>query len=172
MSYRELLLGCGNRRTKMLGPTGSIGWQNLTTLDFDTACKPDVLHYLGGRDELPFAADTFDELHAYEVLEHIGRQGDWRGFFREFSDYWRVLKPNGGLFGTCPDVSSRWAWGDPGHTRIIGPEQLTFLSQAQYAAQVGKTPMTDYRNVYKADFEFIRCERHGELNYFGLRAIK
>ena len=171
MSYRELLLGCGNRRLKQVHPPGRSEWSALTTLDCDPDCNPDVLHDLN-LQPLPFEADTFDELHAYEVLEHVGRQGDWQGFFREFSEYWRILKPDGVLFGSCPDVTSRWAWGDPGHTRIIGPECLTFLSQAQYAAQVGKTPMTDYRAIYKADMELVASHRQGELYYFGLRAIK
>jgi SAM-dependent methyltransferase len=169
--YSELLIGAGNRRLKHLHQPGHAEWSELTTLDFDQDCKPDVYWNLEDLP-LPFAADSFDEIHAYEVLEHIGRQGDWRGFFAEFSEYWRILKPGGVLFGSCPNVTSRWAWGDPGHTRIIGAEQLTFLSQAQYTAQVGKTPMTDYRSVYKADFEHVISQLHGELYYFGLRAVK
>ena len=171
MPYRELLIGAGSRRAKSIHLTEHPTFENVTTLDVDPLCKPDVLWDLN-IGPLPFEPDTFDEIHAYEVLEHIGTQGDWRGFFAEFSDYWRILKPRGMLFGTCPDATSRWAWGDPGHTRIIGPECLTFLSQAQYVAQVGKTPMTDYRNVYKADFELEISQANSGTHHFGLRAIK
>ena len=174
MPYRELLLGAGNRRLKHVYPQGGPQtFVNVTTLDIDPDCKPDLLWDLN-QLPLPVLSNSFDEIHAYEVLEHLGTQGDWRGFFAEFAEYWRILKPSGILFGSCPDVTSRWAWGDPGHTRIIGPECLTFLSQAHYAAHVGKTPMTDYRSIYKADFELIcnQIDEGTKTFFFGLRAIK
>src|ERR1700676_2559205 len=162
MPYRELLIGAGSRRVKLIHPNEHPTFENATTLDIDPLFMPEVLWDLN-HHPLPFEPNTFDEIHAYEVLEHIGQQGDWYGFLAEFSDYWRILKPRGMLFGTCPDVTSRWAWGDPGHTRIVGPECLTFLSQRQYKAQVGKTPMTDYRHVYQADFELEISQTDGAL---------
>jgi SAM-dependent methyltransferase len=66
---------------------------------------------------LPFDDNTFDEIHAYEVLEHIGKQGDWMRILREWSEWWRILKPGGHLYASSPLWSSEWAWGDPGHTQ-------------------------------------------------------
>lgn len=148
----ELLIGAGSRRHKHLTWGGRAEWSGLLTLDINPDHKPDVVHDLTVLP-LPFADNTFDEIHAYEVLEHIGQQGDWRFFFAQFSEFWRILKPGGVLLGTSPASDSNWAWGDPGHTRVISLEAFTFLVQPQYTAQVGVTPMTDYRFVYKADFE-------------------
>lgn len=171
MDRRELLIGCGNQRVKLIKDPAFADFVNVTTLDIDPNAKPDVLHDLEDLP-LPFDDDTFDEIHAYEVLEHTGRQGDWRFFFAQFSEFWRILKPNGFLAGTSPAWNNQWAWGDPGHTRIIGLEQLTFLSQAEYKKQVGKTHMTDYRHVYKADFHIEHAGQHGVSIEYGLRAIK
>jgi hypothetical protein len=71
-----------------------------------------------------------------------------------------MLKPDGLFFATCPAASSPWAWGDPSHTRIIGPECLVFLSQPNYA-QVGISPMSDFRFVYRADFDLIHSQTVG-----------
>ena len=105
------------------------------------------------------------------MLEHTGQQGDWRFFFAQFSEFWRILKPDGLLCATCPSVTSRWAWGDPGHTRVIQPETLIFLQQPQYA-QAGITALTDYRAVYQADYDLVFSQDNGETFKFALRAIK
>ena len=83
----------------------------------------------------------------------------------------RALKPGGHLLATVPHHTSVWAWGDPSHTRIITPEQLVFLRQSSYD-QVGKTSMSDFRNIYKADFETIFSEEDPESFMFILKAIK
>jgi len=153
---RELLLGSGNRREKRIWlKDDTAEWQNLTTLDIDIRCEPHVIFDLDKLpgESLPFPDNWFDEIHAYDVLEHFGRQGDWRAFLGAFQEFWRVMKPEGYFFIQCPHWESSWAWGDPGHTRIISQESLMFLSQRQYREQVGKTPMTDYRFFYSADFE-------------------
>ena len=147
----ELLLGCGSSRVKQLSYGGRAEWSALTTLDHNADHAPDVVHDLESFP-LPFADDTFDECHAYCVLEHLGRQGDWRFFFAQWSDFWRVLKPGGVFCGIVPHPSSPWAWGDPSHTRVIPPQSIAFLDQAQYTEQVGRTAMSDFRVCYKADF--------------------
>lgn len=167
----ELLIGCGNSREKILYVNGEKSWSNLTTLDFYKECNPDVVWDLN-QIPLPFLSNSFDEIHAYEVLEHTGRQGDWEFFFAQFSDFWRILKPDGILFAKCPSLRSRWAWGDPSHTRILQPENLLFLSQDEYAARVGVTPMSDFRRIYKADFKTLHSAEDGETFMFALQAIK
>ena len=170
MSRSELLIGCGKRRSKTLYLTemGS-EWSNLTTLDVMDTHHPDVVHDLE-RLPLPFQDNAFDEIHAYEVLEHTGQQGDWRFFFAQFSEFWRILKPGGVLAGTSPG-GGPWLWGDPGHTRVISRECLGFLDQMVYA-QIGVTSMTDYRSVYQADFESLFMDVKDNSFGYILRAHK
>ena len=168
----ELLLGCGNDRSKrVVFDEISEGWTDLVTLDMDPSCKPDIVHDM---DEipLPFDDDMFHEIHAYEVLEHTGFQGDWRFFFNQFSDFWRILKPGGYLIGTVPMWHNVWAWADPGHRRVIAPETFVFLSQREYQSQVGVTKMTDYRDYYEADFDLIAKDESESTFGFVLQAVK
>ena len=151
---RELLIGAGNKRQKKLGKGGDFRFHDLVTLDIDPDCGPDVLWDLNDRP-LPFADSEFDEIHAYEVLEHVGRQGDWRGFFAEFAEYWRILVPGGLLIASVPAWDSVWAWGDPGHTRVISTACITFLDADEYRDQVGVTSMTDYRAVWPHSFRLV-----------------
>jgi SAM-dependent methyltransferase len=167
----QLLIGCGSSRRRIVQQPGqSDVFDDVTTMDSNPAHHPDVVWDLNTRP-LPFADDSFDEIHAYEVLEHVGRQGDYLGFFAEFSDYWRILKPGGWLCGTVPMWNSKWAWGDPGHTRVFCRDTFTFLEQPTYA-QVGTTVITDYRQVYRADFDFTFCREQGDSLAFVLRAVK
>lgn len=172
MSYRELLLGSGNHHAKRV-KHGNIEkeWQNLTRLDIDPDCKPDVLWDLNVLP-YPFEDNSFDEIHAYHVLEHFGTQGDWKGFFAQFTELHRILKPDGILCGLVPMWDSPWAWADPGHTRVITRGTLAFLSQKIYDDEVGKTTLTDYRHIYKADFSLVG-ENEAEHEYgFIIKAIK
>jgi SAM-dependent methyltransferase len=166
----ELLIGCGNRRDKRHSVT-TPDWQNLTTMDHDPNCGADIVHNL---DETPWplADDSFDEVHAYEVLEHLGRQGDYRAFFAHFGEIYRVLKPGGVLVATVPKWDNVWAWADPSHTRVIAPETLVFLDQTEYANQVGVTAMTDFRWLWRGDFEQIAEREAGNSYVFALMAHK
>jgi SAM-dependent methyltransferase len=166
----ELLIGCGSDHRKRMTADKWHFFDNLTTLDYNEDHKPDVVWDLMNLP-LPFEDHKFDEIHAYEVLEHLGQQGDYKLFFAQFSEFWRLLKPKGYFFATCPSRNSVWALGDPSHTRIIQLEQLVFLSQEQYRIQVGKTPMSDFRNIYKADFETVFQEDDGETIRFVLQAV-
>jgi SAM-dependent methyltransferase len=168
---RELLIGCGHERLKLCALPDRKEWSDLITLDNREDCHPDVVHDL----EIlpyPFQTNEFDEIHAYCVLEHMGRQGDYRFFFAQFSEFWRILKPNGLIFGICPKPNSRWAWGDPSHTRIISPDSLSFLEQKRYA-EVGSTTMSDFRSIYHADFELGYWTDYDEDRFaFTLVALK
>lgn len=166
----ELLIGCGNSRAKKL-TLDSLEWDGLVTMDHDPNCGADVLHDL---DEYPwpFEANQFDAAHAYCVIEHLGRQGDYRAFFALFGEIWRVLRPGGLFYAICPSRKSPWAWGDPSHTRIIQPESLVFLDQSEYERQVGVTAMTDFRWLWSGDLRTVAAEDEGSDFKFVLRAVK
>lgn len=131
-------------------------------------------------DDLPMDAWTFkesifDEIHAYEVLEHLGSQGDAPTFFSDFSQIWRILKPGGHLLATVPSRFSPWLWGDPSHRRAILPESLVFLDQAEYVRQLDgstKTAMSDFRYLYKADFKILHAQDDRTTFTFVLEAVK
>lgn len=149
--YSELLIGCGHRRKKFFTLNNDdLNFKNLTTIDINPDCNPDFVHDLNVYP-WPVEDNAFDEVHAIEVLEHLGTQGDFKAFFKCFEEIYRVLKPGGKLYASSPSEGSIWLWGDPGHTRVISPASLVFLSQAEYEAQIGKTPMSDYRHWYKGD---------------------
>ena len=168
---KELLIGCGSRPVKALHVGGNSEWSNLTTLDINPDHKPTVVWDLENLP-LPFPDETFDEIHAYEVLEHTGRQGDYKFFFAQFNDFWRMLKPNGYFMGSVPNYTSIWQWSDPSHTRVISIATLTFLSQRQYEEQVGVTTMTDFRYIYHGNFEMAGAQETDHSLYFILRVIK
>ena len=167
---KELLIGCGSMRDKRMTCDGTTEWAALTTLDYNPTHNPDHVWDLN-IGTLPFNDNTFDEIHAYEVLEHTGAQGDYKFFFKQFADFWRVLKPNGHFLATCPSRHSPWAYGDPSHTRILQKEQLIFLNQDEYS-QVGSTSMSDFRSIYTANFQIIMVDENDEYFRFILKAVK
>ena len=167
--YTELLLGSGSRSRKdLLLPGMSAEFSHLIRLDQNKDHKPDVIWDLR-QHPLPFADNSFDEIHAYQVLEHLAQQGDYEFFFAEFSEYWRILKPDALLLASVPARDSIWAWANPANKRIIQPETLQFLDQDEYEGHVGITPMSDFRYLYKAHFKTIYSQVRNGIFYFALR---
>ncbi len=137
-------MGCGTRDLPELEHHVVIG------LDIDKNLNPDVVWDLN-KHPLPFKDEEFDQIRAYDVLEHLGSQGDYKFFCSEFNEYWRILKPGGIFYGSVPHESSEWLFGDPGHTRVFDVHCLAYLVQDNYK-QCGATQMTDYRHLYKGNF--------------------
>ena len=146
-----LMLGCGFAPPARLivppGPplTEPIEW---TRLDINPECKPDAvfdLEITNGGGHLPFPPMSFHEIHAYQTMEHFGRQGDFIGLFATMRAFWRVLKPGGLFVGSTPALHSMWLWGDPGHTRVICQGTFVFLTRELYENGLGSTSATDYR---------------------------
>lgn len=167
--YTELLIGCGRNRAKQLDPEGENKWHNLYTLDIDESLAPDFVHDLEVFP-YPFADNSFNEVHAYEVLEHTGKQGDWKFFFAQFDELWRILKPGGYFMCSVPMWDSMWAWADPGHKRVISQGSLVFLDRKNY--DVEGSPIADYRGAFKSDWKVEGVQETDERFYFVLKAMK
>jgi len=126
--------------------------EDITTLDINPDRDPDIIWDLN-QHPLPFDDESFDQIFAFETLEHLGSLGDYRFFFKEFEEYWRILKKDGLFIASVPTMKSPWAFGDPGHTRYISKEMLGFLNQKSYENAGPTNPISDYRFCYKANFE-------------------
>lgn len=200
IDHEFILWGCGNRRLRMLRPErlsddpsysydqkDPLTWpfqpsehwpKRPYAIDGSPECGADSVQGLDSTEDhimdsnfRRIEGSTVKEIHAYEVLEHMGDQGDHILLFAQFSEFWRVLRPGGFLCATVPWWQSKWAWGDPGHRRVIQPETLGFLDQTSYA-NVGKGPLSDYRGVYGADFRCRFAFTDSETFAFILQAVK
>ena len=77
----ELLVGAGSNRERRISVNGRNEWADLVTIDYNKDHKPNIVWDLNQRP-LPFDDNQVDEIHAYEVLEHLGNgQGDWQSWF-------------------------------------------------------------------------------------------
>jgi SAM-dependent methyltransferase len=175
--FRTLLLGCGYQRRRLLGENpaedaDALPWKGLVTVDIDPACNPDFVCDLN-LTPWRFKDNSFDEIHAYEVLEYIGKQGNVHTFFDTFNEIYRILKPNGLLFATTASKFNNWLWADPGRRRAILPESLTFLDRKRWN-KVAKTghSISDYRAFSHCDYEILAADDNHVFNIFCLQAIK
>ena len=170
---KQLILGAGKYPKPRIYFPGREEYEDAVKLDINPDNNPDVLWDLNNRP-LPFEDNEFDEIHAYDVLEHVGKQGDFISFFEEFAEYYRIIKDQGDFLITSPLWDGRWAWGDPGHTRIISKELFSYLDKDKYEGS-GDTAMSDYRKWLKCDFKFITDLTKRDDSYTGayvLRAYK
>lgn len=170
---RSLLIGCGTNHTKQVQYDGKAEWTGpLVKVDMNPNCGADVVLDMDtlfkwhpdsadmGAGRLPFQDDTFDEIGCYNAMEHWGRQGDWRQWFTECSEYHRILKPGGTMSILVPIGPD--ALADPGHTRFFDQNYFGFLSQAFYTKnEVLKSCFTDYRWYWKKDFEVLYMQEVG-----------
>jgi SAM-dependent methyltransferase len=189
--YRELLIGCGRSRVKqyMAHPTHPRSWRHSrgpVTLDINRRVKPDIVCDLNGSppwwgqafgEGMPelLKSDSWDEIHAYQVLEHLGQQGDAHALLGQFQELWRLLRNGGYLVASVPSRSSPWLWGDPSHRRVIYPETLVFLDQSEYIRQCDgphPTAMSDFRDIYSGDFRLIDQQDNRADFVFVLQAVK
>lgn len=158
---QALLLGCGHDHRRRVLLESQQGECELVKLDMSPHVGADVVWDMN-QLPLPFADEAFDEIHAYDTLEHWGGPpGNWRFFFDEFTEYWRILKPGGTIAAVVPIGVDRYA--DPGHCRFFSATWFAFLSktQAEHNARQG-TQMTDYRCYYQRDFDILRIETQGD----------
>ena len=171
---RSLLIGCGNNHAKQVQYAGIADWTgDLTTVDMNPNCGADLVFDMDriplsqhpddccSAIRLPFDDNTFDEIGAYNCMEHWGRQGDWRGWFVEMAEYHRILKP-GGLMSILVPIGPD-ALADPGHTRFFQQNYFGFLSQTFYTQnKLLGSCFTDYRWFWKLNFDVLYMQEHGE----------
>lgn len=122
-------------------------------VDIQPANNPTVVWDLN-KFPWPFEDGEFDQVHAYEVLEHLGEMGDPVSFFALWREIWRVLRPGGLLVATVPWWDGPWAWADPGHVRVYSANLLTYLCREWIDEQLGRTSITNYPTLWPKPYTF------------------
>lgn len=162
MKKKYLLLGCGDVLTKRIkfpastdpeyphqgSPEADFSKGEVTTVDMSPRINADIKADL---NILPYdwaADEAYDEIHAYEILEHTGSQGDAEFFFGQFNEFWRMLKPNGFMMISVPMWDVEIAFGVPDHKRVMPAGLFGFLTK-EYYENVGKPGFGDYRHLLK-----------------------
>jgi SAM-dependent methyltransferase len=102
MSAMRLNIGCGQKRL-----------ENAVNLDISRGVGADVVHDLNNTP-WPFAADSFDEVHAYDVLEHV------HDVVRALEEIHRISRRGAVLHATVPHFSSANAFTDVTHRHWFG----------------------------------------------------
>jgi len=170
-----LLVGCGNCLDKQIkfpgSPEDDFSEDLLVTLDVDPDLKPDIVHDLNVLP-YPLGDNEYDEIHAYEVLEHTGTQGDGEFFFAQFAEFYQALKPHGFMMITVPMWNHEVALGVPDHKRVFPKGVFSFLNP-EYYKNVGKPRYGDYRKLLgDVDFRCVGVDETEECLRIVLQAIK
>lgn len=112
----KLNLGCGRNRRP--------GWVNA---DLAPDCHPDVLMNIEALP-WPFADDSFDEVVASHVLEHVGALP--RTYLGVIAELYRVCRDGAVITITVPHPRHDDFLNDPTHVRAITAESFLLFSQA------------------------------------------
>lgn len=116
---KSLDLGCGNRPHNPFAADELHGIDIRRTRNSNITVKAADLTL----EPIPYAADTFDYITAYDFIEHVPRiiYAPKRRFpFVELmNEIWRCLKPGGVLVSHTPAYPHGEAFQDPTHVNII-----------------------------------------------------
>ena len=157
--FDVLVLGCGNckiRRVKTDDKALDYSDSKVTTIDMNPDCNPTIVGDVL-TEVKKLESDSFDEINAYDTLEHWGVQGDWQGYFDEFTEYHRILREGGQMCILVPVGTDTFA--DPGHVRFFSITWFCMLNQKFYEQEIEKgSSCTDYRHYYKKNFDISFSE--------------
>lgn len=84
------------------------------------------------KQRLPFDDSTVDEIACEEVLEHLSHNRDnpdgLDAMIFVMNEMWRVLKPDGVMWGKCPREGGPSVFADPTHQRVITKDTFDYFT--------------------------------------------
>jgi len=138
----KLNLGCGFRKE-----------EGFINIDNDPNVNPDFLVSLGV-DSLPFKNNTFEEVIASHILEHIGT-----GYLFLFKELYRVCKHGAIIHIIVPHHRSDWFYDDPTHIRPITSNSFQLFSKKYTLDHIKKYGSSNGISLKEnIDFEIIEVK--------------
>jgi len=132
MEKIKLNLGCGLDIRK--------GWVNLDAIKTKGV---DVIHNLN-KYPYPFKDDTFDEIFASHIIEHLP---DTVSFIKEI---WRISKPNAKIIIKTDHYSGgSLGWGDPEHLEKFFYLNGCWINEINYFVFFPLCLPTDHYQIWK-----------------------
>ncbi len=113
-TLRKLNLACG---TDIRRSSPDTIWTNLDIAPLEGV---DLVHDLRFFP-WPIADDTFDEIVAYDIIEHLPDT------IRTMEELWRILKPGGVVEFRIPYWNSIHSINDPTHIKLFNENTLGFF---------------------------------------------
>lgn len=132
MQARKLNLGSGSDIKQ--------GWINLNIVQLPGV---DAVHNIEDLP-LPFADNSFDEILAQDILEHVD-------YIPVLKDLHRILAPGGRLRIRVPHYTSRNNYTDPTHKKRFSVSTFDYFAKGTYIWE-------HRRNEFYVDFVFERIE--------------
>jgi len=84
-----------------------------------------------GFERLPYDDSTFDFCSAFDLIEHIPRNGgvppNANPFIFLMNEVWRILKPKGRFYAQTPAYPFPTAFSDPTHVNFITPDTVLYF---------------------------------------------
>ncbi len=172
-----LVLGCNQR------PVKSTKDYNATNVDIHDYGMPDqiTVHDLESVP-WPFEDDTFDQVVAYDILEHIRTVTDDRRYpcIEMMNEIWRVLKLGGECEVMVPSTEGRGAAQDPTHVSFWNENSFSYYAIIPKDPTDPESPPVSHpwRKIYphmiKAAFEVYAETQMADQNiaYVAAKLIK
>jgi len=176
-----LHVGCGsNRKDMTTRGFNSPDWNEIR-LDIDAKTQPDVLGTITNMSKVP--SESVDAIYSSHNIEHL--------YPHEvplaFSEFLRVLNPDGFLVITCPDLQSvcrlvaedkltETAYESPaGHITpidiIYGHRQIVAMGNHYMSHKCGFTKKVLDGSLIKAGFKTVASMVRGYAPFFDLYAV-
>lgn len=80
--------------------------------------------------------ESFDSISAFDVIEHLSREGNPNAFITFMNEAFRLLKPNGILLCVTPAYPNPSSFQDPTHVNIITDQTINYFSGPTAGARV------------------------------------
>jgi len=151
----KISIGCGRLRD-----AGFIGVDITQYIDGKGNECVDIVRDIE-KHGLPFCDNSAIEIKADNILEHIGDL--------EFvlNECWRVLKPDGVLYGTVPTAGSNGSFRDPTHKRFFLVDTFEYFCGVSEAnPELPKKPKyARYGFMPWNKIEVIRPDDNGSIKF-------
>ena len=127
-------LGCGTTPRNIFRASEIFG------VDIVDHGHPQIRQADLARQPIPFADNSFDFCTAFDLIEHIPRNGEGGSlpFIALMNEIYRILKPGGLLLHSTPSYPSKHAFQDPTHVNIITEDTfpMYFCAPHHWAANL------------------------------------